>query len=280
MEIAVIIPTYNRRELVTRAVSSVLVQTYPPVEVIVVDDGSDDGTASVLRETFGERITVLRHAERRGVSAARNTGIQASTAPWVAFLDADDEWHPTKLEEQVRYHEEHPDLLISQCDEVWIRHGVRVNPMKKHRKQGGWIFQACLPLCIVSPSAVLIHRSVLEEVGLFDEELPVCEDYDLWLRISHRFQIGFLPRLLLTRYGGHPDQLSRSVPVMDRFRIRAMEKQLQADLPLPWRRALLEELVRKCRIVAQGARKRGLQQRATEYFDKMERYAALLRDLD
>ena len=275
--IAVIIPTYNRRELVVRAVESVLRQTFPAAEVVVVDDGSEDGTAEALQKMFGGKITLRRHARRQGVAAARNTGIKATTSPWLALLDSDDVWHPTKLEEQVRFHQEHPDLLISQCDEIWIRHGVRVNPKKKHRKQGGWIFTASLPLCIVSPSAVFMHRSVLESVGLFDEGLPVCEDYDLWLRIGRRFPIGFLPRLLLTRYGGHADQLSHSVPVMDRYRIQAMEKHLDPELKPEWRRALLGELVRKCRIVAQGARKRGLEERARVYSAKVQYYEELLR---
>lgn len=256
MKISVIIPCYNRSQLVARAIDSVLMQTYPASELIVVDDHSNDDTAVVLQQ-FEDRITVISNSQNFGVSYSRNVGIESATGEWIAFLDSDDVWNPDKLNAQKIFHENNPGIRISQCDEIWIRNGVKVNPMVKHAKQGGWIFDSCLPLCIVSPSAVIIHEDVFKRVGLFDPQLPACEDYDLWLRVSSLYEIGFLKKKLVTRHGGHDDQLSKKYWGMDRFRITAMEKQLDTELPVNWRRALLEELIFKCRVVSEGASKRG-----------------------
>ncbi|MCF7807720.1 MAG: glycosyltransferase [Candidatus Marinimicrobia bacterium] len=278
MNISVIIPTYNRANKIEIAVKSVLDQTYHPAEIIVVDDGSSDGTAAIL-DQFADKITVIRNSENRGVSFSRNAGISRSTGDWIAFLDSDDTWHPGKLEAQVNYHSQHPEILISQCDEIWIRNGVRVNPMVKHAKHGGWIFDKCLPLCIVSPSAVIIHRSIFQDIGSFDEQLPACEDYDLWLRIAPHYEIGLLPEKLVTRYGGHPDQLSAKYWGMDRFRIQAMEKQIDADLEPVQKKAVLEQLVFKCRVLAEGAAKRDNLEVTGIYGEKFKAYQRLLSEL-
>jgi len=278
MEISVIIPTYNRARLVRRAVDSALKQTHAPLEVLVVDDASTDDTLEIL-EPFADEITLLPLEENRGVSAARNLGIDQARGEWLAFLDSDDRWHLDKLQQQAMFHRVHPKLKISQCDEIWIRNGVRVNPMAKHAKKGGWIFPECLPRCIVSPSAVIIHRDIFEEIGTFDENLPACEDYDLWLRIAPRYEIGYLAQQLLTRYGGHEDQLSRRYWGMDRFRIQAMEKHLETRLEAAWYEALLEELVFKCGVVAEGALKREKTETAELYRGKQTTYRTQLMQL-
>ncbi len=278
MQISVIIPTYNRAHMLAFALESVLKQSYPIQEIIVVDDASEDDTRDRLDE-FRDRVRIIRLEQNHGVSHARNQGIQASNAEWLAFLDSDDRWHREKLETQVVYHEHNPAMRISQCDEIWIRDGVRVNPMRKHAKQGGWIFRECLPRCIVSPSAVLIHRSVFEQVGLFDENLPACEDYDLWLRIALHFEIGYLPKPLLTRYGGHDDQLSRKYWGMDRFRIKAMEKHLETPMERDSQEALLQELSFKCKVVAEGAQKRENDEMAQRFQEKRAVYQARLESL-
>jgi glycosyltransferase involved in cell wall biosynthesis len=254
--VSVIIPTYNRAEKVTRAVSSALSQDFPAMEVVVVDDGSTDGTREALAP-FAGRIRYLRHEANRGVSAARNTGIERSSGPLVAFLDSDDYWLPGKLEIQTRFFRGHPDRVACQAEEIWIRNGRRVNPRKNHRKPTGDIFEASLRLCLVSPSAVMLRRSVLGEVGLFDETLPACEDYDLWLRISCRYPVHLIREFLLVKEGGAPDQLSARYRGMDRFRIRAIVKLLEtAPLTEPQRRAAFEELERKCRIYGNGCLRR------------------------
>ncbi|NQT64453.1 MAG: glycosyltransferase [Candidatus Marinimicrobia bacterium] len=269
MNITVIIPTYNRETTLERALQSVFDQTFQAQEIIVIDDASTDNTAGIL-EKYSDKISIITNSSNRGVSFSRNVGIQIARGEWIAFLDSDDQWDPRKLEKQKEYHEAHLDEMISQCDEVWIRNGVRVNPMDKHAKRGGWIFEACLPLCMVSPSAVIIHQSIFEKVGLFDINLPACEDYDLWLRIAPHFEIGLLDEKLVTRYGGHEDQLSRKYWGMDRFRIASMEKHMDSDIDPAWKKTLLIELEFKCGVVAAGAKKRNNLETAALYLEKQQ----------
>ncbi len=254
--VSVIIPTYNRAALVVEAVASVLAQSFRDFELLVVDDGSTDGTPAAL-EAFAGRLTVLRQPARRGVSAARNQGIKAARGEWLAFLDSDDLWRPEKLARQVAYHAAHPELRLGQTEETWVRRGVRVNQPPSHRKVGGNIFLRSLERCMVSPAAVMLHRRVLEAYGAFDEDLPAAEDYDLWLRLSWRLEVGLLPEPLVVKRGGHADQLSRQWG-LDRWRIRALVKLLaEPGLPPSYARAARQVLARKCAIYAQGCEKRG-----------------------
>ena len=164
-------------------------------------------------------------------------------------------------------------IKICHTEEVWIRDGRRVNAMKKHKKKGGWIFQHCLPLCAISPSSVIIHRSVFEETGLFDEELPACEDYDLWLRITSRYPVLFVEEPLINKYGGHEDQLSRKYWGMDRFRIQALIKIIAEDaLKKDDRQAAVGMLRTKLKIFINGAKKRGKQNEVNSYQQLLARY--------
>ena len=225
MDISVIIPTWNRSALLPRALESVLSQTLLPREIIVVDDGSDDDTGELVYSRYPE--VKYHYQPNLGVSSARNVGIRESSTDWIAFLDSDDQWLPRKLEIQHQAIYDNPAIRICHTDEIWIRNGKRVNSMKKHAKPDGWIFEQCLPLCCVSPSSILIHRCVLDEVGLFDESLPACEDYDLWLRVFCQYPVLLVDQPLLNKYGGHDDQLSRKFWGMDRFRVQAMDKLLE-----------------------------------------------------
>ncbi len=268
--VSVIIPTFNRKRFLAEALDSVGSQTFVDYQLIVVDDGSTDGTDLMVSRVPG---VLLLKQPNRGVSSARNAGIGASAGEWIAFLDSDDLWKPEKLARQVDFHRCHPEAWISQTEEIWIRNGRRHNPRKKHRKLGGWIFRESLPLCIVSPSAVMMKRDLFREVGLFDETLPACEDYDMWLRVSQRFPIHLVPDPLVVKRGGHPDQLSSSVEALDRYRIRALEKVLaQASLRPEYRSAALEELERKCGIYALGCRNRGRIDEAAFYAGLPKRY--------
>jgi len=167
--------------------------------------------------------------------------------------------------------------LLCHTNEIWIRNGRRVNPMKKHTKYGGRIFSKCLPLCVISPSAVVLHRSVLARTGLFDESLPACEDYDLWLRVSSHFPVLYIEEPLIVKYGGHPDQLSRRYWGMDRFRIQALEKLLASETLSPAdQRAASNELLDKIEIYLSGARKRGKLDEAAAYQTKRDDYMNLL----
>ena len=261
--LSAIIPTFNRAASVMKSVQSVLDQTLPNIEIIVVDDGSSDGTAARLEQEFGARIKLLRLPRNHGVSYARNRGIELSRGSFVAFLDSDDLWFPEKIERQLAYMQSQPDLLISQTDEIWIRNGKRVNPCKHHLKPSGSIFAECLPLCVVSPSAVMMRRRFFAAVGLFDESLPACEDYDLWLRTACRYDIGLLPEKLVTKFGGHGDQLSQIIPALDRYRIQALLKLLVCGiLTSLQKKQTLTVLHKKSKIYLQGCYKRGRVQEA------------------
>jgi glycosyltransferase involved in cell wall biosynthesis len=263
--ISVIIPTFNRARKVKRAVASVLYQTFVDYEVLVVDDGSEDATADALYP-FLSRITYIPHPRNLGVSAARNTGIRASSSPLVAFLDSDDYWMPDKLTAQVSFFSEHPEAVACQTEELWFRRGFRVNPMKKHFKPSGEIFEPSLKLCVVSPSAVVVRRSLLDEVGLFDEELPACEDYDIWLRISRKYPIWLISEPHVIKEGGAPDQLSRTVEGLDRYRIRAITRLLESgSLTERQTAAALKELRFKCLIYGNGCLRRGRKEEGEFY---------------
>ena len=270
-EVSVIIPTFNRAVFLAEAVKSVLEQTYTDFELIVVDDGSNDNTKEVL-EPFAGRIRYF-YQPNRGPSSARNLGICQAKGRYLSFLDSDDLWLPRKLEKQMAFIDSYPDCKICYTDEIWIRHGRRVNPKKKHQKYSGWIFQRMLPLCIVSPSSVLIERAVFDKVGLFDESLPACEDYDLWLRIGRYYPFYFISEPLIIKRGGHADQLSRQIWGLDRFRVQALLKILQENGLTPEdRRATIQTLHEKCRILITGCLKRGKLEEANKYQKILEEY--------
>lgn len=273
--ISVIIPTFNRAGLLPGALDSVIRQSRPADEIIIVDDGSTDRTAQLIGENYPQAV-YIRQA-RAGVAAARNRGLSAAGGDWIAFLDSDDQWLPHKLEAQCRALTAAPEYRICHSNEIWIRRGRRVNPGKKHQKFGGFIYRHCLPLCVISPSAVLIHRSVFATAGVFDAALPVCEDYDLWLRICARYPVLYLEEPLITKYGGHRDQLSRAHWGMDRFRVVALEK-MMADphLSAADRAATREVLIAKLQILLKGAGKRGNDELAGRMRDKLHTYRSPL----
>lgn len=264
--VSVIIPTFNRGWIVKDAIESVLAQDFTDFELIAVDDGSTDNTSEILGE-FESDIRVIRQTNR-GVSAARNRGIQASVGRWIAFLDSDDLWLPQKLSHQVDFFRSHADAMICQTEEQWIRNGVRVNPKVRHHKFSGLIFERSLELCLVSPSAVMIRKDLFNEVGLFDESLPACEDYDLWLRVSCRFPVYLIDTPLIIKRGGHDDQLSRA-PGLDKYRIQSLHSIIQNSLLSNGQRdAAVRMLKEKCHIYANGCRKRGRAAEA-EYYEEI-----------
>ena len=269
MQISVVIPSYNRLPTLVRAIESVITQTSPVDEIILVDDGSSDDTATEVALLYPQVKVITQ--QNQGVSSARNVGIKQARGDWIALLDSDDCWLPDKIERIGEAHREHPHISLFHSDEIWIRNGVRVNAMKKHTKSGGWIFQQCLPLCVISPSAAVIKRDLLDVVGLFDESLPACEDYDLWLRICHRFPVHYIDRPLINKYGGHDDQLSNRYWGMDRFRIRALKKLLaEAHLSQDDRQAVEHMLETKLKILLKGANKHGNQTVIDEFQPLLE----------
>jgi glycosyltransferase involved in cell wall biosynthesis len=258
--------------MLKEAIHSVLKQDFEDFELIVVDDGSTDGTPEEIRK-FGGRVRLLQHPENRGVSAARNKGILHAKGKYIAFLDSDDQWIKGKLKIQVAFLDENPHYPLCYTDEIWIRREKRVNPMAKHAKYSGWIFEKCLPLCIISPSSAMMRKTLFSRVGLFDEALPVCEDYDFWLRISARFPIFFINKKLIIKRGGHSDQLSNQSWGNDRFRVIALEKLLSEPyINQDEREMILQEMKKKCQILYRGFLKRGKEIEAKHYQEVMRRY--------
>ena len=257
--VSVIIPTHNRIGSLSIAINSVLDQLYPADEIIVVDDGSTDGTSEWCKTNHPAVILITQ--ANHGVSHARNRAIEIARGDWVALLDSDDRWFPEKLKVQIEAIQQNPELRLCHCDEHWIRNGKRVNPKHKHRKYGGDVFSHCLPLCAISPSASLLHRSLFSDVGLFDESLPACEDYDLWLRICCQEEVLYVDQALLEKTGGHEDQLSQRYPAMDQYRLIALAKLLRAG-KLSSEQCQQASVVfhEKLRIFCLGARKRGRHQ--------------------
>lgn len=253
-EVSIIIPAHNRRDLLTRAIESVLQQdTESPFELIVIDDGSTESMANIEKRLALEGHRFITQ-EQSGPAVARNKGIEMSQAPWLAFLDSDDEWAPEKLAIQLDYHQKHPHFPISQTAENWIRGSRSVKQPFHYQTPAGDVFSLCLERCCVSCSSAMIHRSLLDVAGGFDPRYPVCEDYDLWIRIADRQGMGWISTPLTTKYAGHHDQLSKAIPLMDRFRLHAL---LKAWITLPHRRAQIRlTLAAKAQILVAGARKR------------------------
>jgi len=264
MNVSAVIPTFNRGHCLLRAINSILAQTTPVDEIIVVDDGSDDKTYDLLVKSelldMRGQLPNIRYLyqENKGVSAARNLGIKEAENEYIALLDSDDAWAETKIERQAfKLEKKNFSCRITHTEEIWLKDGQRINPKKKHKKSGGFIFEKCLPLCCISPSSVLLHRTLFNDYGFFDEKLPACEDYDMWLRLCAFEEVLFVEEALTIKYGGHADQLSRAFWGMDRFRVLALEKLINSGkLSKTQRSQALEMLVKKIEILLLGAKKR------------------------
>ena len=254
--VSIILPTYNRVSFIGAALDSVFAQTHGNWELVVVDDGSTDGTVDVLKRYEDPRVKYF-HQENQGVSAARNLGIGRCAGEMIALLDSDDEWLPEKLAKQLSYMREH-GYEISQTEEIWIRGGRRVNQKAKYAKPEGWFFEQSLEMCLISPSCTMFTQAAWERIGPFDVEMPSCEDYDMWLRACLHYPVGLVAEKLTIKNGGRPDQLSNCVPCADLHRIRALVKILQSGkLDAFYAPIALEALRRKVDIYAQGCEKRG-----------------------
>ncbi|MDA8408253.1 MAG: glycosyltransferase [Deltaproteobacteria bacterium] len=269
--VSAIIPTFNRVDVLPRSILSILKQTFQDIELIVIDDGSTDSTADLIAG-MSESIRYLRQ-DHKGVSAARNLGIVVSRGKLIAFLDSDDEWSQAKLEKQLELYDKADSNFICHSDELWLKHGKVVNQKNVHKKQGGRFFERALQRCLISPSAVLISRLLLDKIGLFDEELPAAEDYDLWLRITAFHSVKFVNEPLVIKHGDRSDQLSKTIPAIDRFRIQAILNILQnPELQSDYRRAAIRELVKKCEILAKGLSKHGKDEEAIRYYELSNKY--------
>lgn len=267
--VSVVIPTLNRCLLLKRAIDSVLNQSVSPNEVIVIDNGSSDETINMISTNYPDIIFLTE--EKIGVSASRNQGIKKSNSEWVAFLDSDDVWEPSKLEKQLTFNNRFKtNFRFIHTNETWIRNGKFLNQMKKHEKSGGDLFKNCLKLCCISPSSSMIKKEVFKDYGFFDEELQVCEDYDMWVRITAKENVGYLSEPLVIKYGGHADQLSKKYWGMDRFRIKSLEKNINSNwFSKDQNKYAYETLIKKLQIVLSGAKNRNNTKLSNIYSEKL-----------
>lgn len=229
--VAVIIPFFNREDCLARAIESVLRQSYKDFHLYLVDDASTDASLSIAKEfeASSSQVSLLISNTNKGVSASRNLVLSTISSEYYALLDSDDEWLSTKLEMQMNALKE-TRLKVCHTEELWIRNGVRVNQMKKHQKFGGWILEHCLEMCKMSPSSIVFHKDVIDKIGIFREDFPVCEDFDLWLKLARYFEVVYLDQALIKKYGGHEDQLSRKFHSMDYWRILSLNEILSTEL--------------------------------------------------
>ena len=273
LPVSVIIPTYNRRDLLVRALRSVCRQSVRCEEIVVVDDASTDGSREAVEAGFDRcgppAIRWFRLPSNRGPAAARNFGIRQARCEMVAFLDSDDHWRPKKLERQAETMGRFPEYLISHTRERWLRRGQHLNQKYRHVPRHGDIFSHCLELCAVGMSTVMVRREIFATVGLFDERMHCCEDYDFWLRVSCRYPILLVDEELTVKEGGRDDQLSRQHRVgMDRLRIGSLTRLVQSGvLNAEQREQAMQELRRKCEIYGKGCCKHGREEEGRRYLD-------------
>ena len=268
MNISVVIPSYNRKDFLKRSIDSAINQTKKPLEIIVVDDGSTDGTEAMIKSDY-DFVKFIKQ-KNKGVSAARNIGIKVSIGEWICFLDSDDEWKKDKLEKQINAMKSNPGYKFFHSNEIWIKNGLRINQKKKHKKYGGDIFDKCLDMCRISPSSVMIDKTVFDEVGNFNEYLVVCEDYELWLRICDKYRVFFIDEPLIIKYGGHQGQLSYSIESIENHRIKALEYLILENLNRKNKRHAIQMLLSKLNIYLKGLVKRKKNDEIAVYEEKIK----------
>ena len=248
MKITVIIPTYNREKLLVKTIESVLNQTVKADEIIIIDDGSTDNTKDIVKNYNKTEIKYI-YQENKGVSNARNHGIQQSSNEWLCFLDSDDIWESNKLEKQIEFHQKNTHILFSHTDELWLFNNKIIKQKKHQLKPSGFCFEQNIPNTLIGASTMMIHKKVLEDVGYFDEQLIACEDYDLWLRILAKYELGLIDEKLIRKIAGHENQLSFCTKMMDKYRILALLKHQNSQ----YNDAITAEIIKKCDIIIKGA---------------------------
>ncbi len=227
--VSIVIPTYNRETFITKALDSVMAQTYQHFEVVVIDDGSTDNTRDVV-QAYGEKVHYF-YQRNKGIAGARNAGIKKSCGSYIAFLDSDDYWRPEKLERQMALFHEHREygLVASCCASVRLDGSFRE---KNRPGKSGRVLTDLFIKNFIRTSSVVIKKACFEKVGLFDEELRECEEYDLWLRIAAQYSVGFINESLAV-YVDNPEGISTDSLAGRLFRLKVLEKEyLREKIPL------------------------------------------------
>lgn len=241
-----------------RAIDSALAQTFPVDEIIVVDDGSTDGTGEMLRDRYGQRI---RYAwqPNAGVSSARNRGMSMAHGRYIALLDSDDQWLPEKTARQHAWLEEHPEYGMVVCDIEMVDADLQVIGIYRRReviREDGWALRWALANPALAPASTLVRREVYEDIGGFDESLRTAEDIDYHLRIARRWQIGVVEETLVRTMRGH-EGLSAQARTYDDY-LLVFERAVEAARGLvsePERReALAMAYIRNARGLMLGSR--------------------------
>ena len=220
--VSVIIPTYNRASLLSRAIQSVLQQRYGNFELIIVDDSSTDNTKDVVLDLKDERIIYIRHDKNKGGSAARNSGIRLSRGEYIAFLDDDDVWLPDKLESQLKRFKEVPSTVgLVYCGYRIVSSEKIISVVKPEIK--GRVFDEALKKCFLGGPTPVIKRECFDKAGIFDEKLPSCQDWDIWIRVAKHFGFDYVPEIL-AEYRIHKCQVSAGLQSKIEARKRILGK--------------------------------------------------------
>jgi glycosyltransferase involved in cell wall biosynthesis len=245
-KVSVIIPTYNRAQLISRTINSVLVQTFKDFEILVVDDASTDHTRQVVKQIEDRRIRFISHQKNRGGSAARNTGIKASKGEYIGFLDDDDEWLPEKLEKQVEVLQRSANdvvVIYSACYFVSGRNNTVLTKTVPFYR--GYLYRDLLRRNILPSPTPLIKKDCFSKAGLFDETLPSCQDWDMWIRISKYYKFDFVPNVLAKTYV-HGKQISTNLNAKIVARERLIDKYREDLIKDP---AILAFLLRRLGVL-------------------------------
>lgn len=263
MKISVIITAYNGVATLARAIDSVLAQSYRADEIIVVDDGSTDATSEVAK--IYDEVSLLRQ-KRMGLSAARNNGVMMAANEWIAFLNADDTWHPQKLDEQAAYHRKNRSCKASITDAKRMTGGGEEALSDKSRTTGAVSFETCVTECSVTLSSLLVQKKLLERLEGFDESMELCEEYDLLLRLLLDEKVARIDRILVYSSGDLDDTRSAVHSDRERFRIKALEKHLDT----PFDSAVRKVLIEKYRALAEDAKQEQEAERLSRYTARLE----------
>ena len=269
MFFSVIIPTYNRRYFLKISLESVLEQTFKDFELIIVDDGSTDKTYKLIKGYKDKRIKYLKQ-ENKGPASARNLGIKESKGKFICFLDSDDRYRNDKLEITNKYIKRNPGYKIFHTQELWYKNSRYLSQKIEHKKPNGFIFKKALKICCVSLSTACINKDLFLRVGVFDENFPVCEDYEFWLRASLFYPVKLIPHYLTIKEGGRIDQQSRKKG-LDKYRFFAIYKIIKNyRLPLYYLKEALRNLEEKAEIYTKGASKRKKVKEISQIKDKLK----------